>query len=115
MGMVDAGADMMPHSAAPTTRLIASAFTGHLPIVMYCETSVMNLSQNCGPESIRYKYRMIRLTDEQWERIRNHFLEAVRAKNLNPDVFVMQPANQGVRHDASDLMNQARDRSILVQ
>src|SRR5262245_37137632 len=34
-----------------------------------------NLSQNCGPESIRYKYRMIRLTDEQWERIRSHFPE----------------------------------------
>ena len=32
-------------------------------------------AQNCGPESIRYKYRMIRLTDEQWERIRNHFPE----------------------------------------
>ena len=35
----------------------------------------MNLSQNCGPESIRYKCRMIRLTDEQWERIRMHFPE----------------------------------------
>src|SRR5262245_57527508 len=32
-------------------------------------------TQNCGPESIRYKCRMIRLTDVQWERIRNHFLE----------------------------------------
>src|SRR4029453_6863757 len=30
---------------------------------------------NCGPESIRYKCRMIRLTDEQWERIRMHFPE----------------------------------------
>src|SRR6266576_3697982 len=34
-----------------------------------------NLSQNCGPESIRYKCRMIRLTDEQWERIQMHFPE----------------------------------------
>jgi len=25
--------------------------------------------------SIRYKYRMIRLSDEQWERIRSHFPE----------------------------------------
>src|SRR5215467_14791361 len=34
-----------------------------------------NLSQNCRLLSIRYKCRMIRLTDEQWERIRDHFLE----------------------------------------
>ena len=39
----------------------------------------------------------------------------VRAENLNPDVLVMQPANQGMRHDASDLLNRARDRRILVQ
>ena len=25
--------------------------------------------------SIRYKYRMVRLSDEQWERIRSHFPE----------------------------------------
>jgi len=25
----------------------------------------------------------------------------VRAENLDPDVLVMQPANQGVRHDPS--------------
>jgi len=39
----------------------------------------------------------------------------VRAENLNPDVLVMQPAKQGVRHDAPDLLNRARDRRILVQ
>jgi len=39
----------------------------------------------------------------------------VRAENLNPNVLVMQPANQGVRHDTSDLLNRARDRRILVQ
>src|SRR3984893_17766089 len=33
------------------------------------------LSQNFLRESIRYKCRMIRLTDEQWERIRKHFPE----------------------------------------
>jgi len=33
MGIADAGADMMPQSAAPATQLIARAFTGHLPIV----------------------------------------------------------------------------------
>ena len=42
-------------------------------------------------------------------------LSAVRAGNLDPDVLVMQPANQGVRHDPSELLNRARDRSILVQ
>src|SRR5438046_9592759 len=35
----------------------------------------MNLSQNCRLLSIRYKCRMIRLTDEQWKRIRDHFPE----------------------------------------
>jgi hypothetical protein len=29
----------------------------------------------------------------------------VASENLNPDVLVMQPANQSVRHDASDLLN----------
>src|ERR1700730_5728702 len=33
------------------------------------------LSQNCLRESSRYKCRMIRLTDEQWGRIRKHFPE----------------------------------------
>jgi hypothetical protein len=33
MGIADAGVDMMPQSAAPATKLIARAFTGHLPIV----------------------------------------------------------------------------------
>jgi hypothetical protein len=31
----------------------------------------------------------------------------VRAENLNPDVLVMRPANEGVGHDASDLLNRA--------
>jgi hypothetical protein len=43
------------------------------------------------------------------------FEAGVRAENLNPDVLVMQPANHGVRHDASDLLNRARERRILVQ
>src|SRR5262245_63863794 len=33
MGIADARVDMMPQSAAPATKLIARAFTGHLPIV----------------------------------------------------------------------------------
>jgi hypothetical protein len=40
---------------------------------------------------------------------------ALRAENLNPDVLVMQSANQEVRHDASDLLNRAKERRILVQ
>jgi hypothetical protein len=28
-------------------------------------------------------------------------------RNLNPDLLVMQPANQGVRHDALNLLNRA--------
>jgi hypothetical protein len=39
----------------------------------------------------------------------------VPAENLDPDVLVTQPADQGVRHDASELLNRARDRSVLVQ
>ena len=35
----------------------------------------LNLSQNYGLGSIGYKCRMIRLSDEQWERIRDHFPE----------------------------------------
>jgi hypothetical protein len=31
----------------------------------------------------------------------------VRAENLNPDVLVMRPADEGVGHDASDLLNRA--------
>jgi hypothetical protein len=34
-------------------------------------------------------------------------------ENLNPDVLVMQPAKSAVRPDASDLLNQARDRRPL--
>src|SRR5947209_3856078 len=34
----------------------------------------------------------------------------VRSENLGSEVLVMQPAKQGVRHDASDLLNRARPR-----
>jgi hypothetical protein len=37
------------------------------------------------------------------------------AEKLNPDGLVMQPASQGVRHDASDALNRTSDWSILVQ
>ena len=40
---------------------------------------------------------------------------AVCAENLDSDVLVMQPANQGIRHNASDPLNWARDRRILGQ
>jgi|SRR5258707_1219493 CheY-like chemotaxis protein len=42
-------------------------------------------------------------------------LPVVRAENLNPGVSVMQPANQGMRHPASDPLNRARDRCIMAQ
>jgi len=38
-------------------------------------------------------------------------LNPVRAENLNPDVLVMQPAKQGVRHDAPDFEN-ARNATL---
>jgi hypothetical protein len=34
-------------------------------------------------------------------------LNPVRAENLNPDVLVMQPAKQGVRHGLDDLRSRA--------
>src|SRR6516162_6945538 len=37
----------------------------------------------------------------------------VCAENLDSDVLVMQPANQGIRQNASDPLNWARDRRIL--
>jgi hypothetical protein len=37
MGMADAGADMMLHSAAPTTRLIASAFMERLLVLLHLQ------------------------------------------------------------------------------
>ena len=42
-------------------------------------------------------------------------LPAVCTENLNPDVVVMQSAKDGMRFDASDRLNWARDRRILVQ
>ena len=41
--------------------------------------------------------------------------DPVCAENLDSDVLVMQPANQGIRHNASDPLNWARDRCILGQ
>jgi len=37
-----------------------------------------------------------------------------RAENLDPGVSVMQSTNQGMRHDAPDSLNRARDWRILV-
>ena len=38
----------------------------------------------------------------------------VCTEKLDSDVLVMKPANQGMRHDASNPLNWARDRRILV-
>src|SRR5262245_58545636 len=50
-----------------------------------------------GPESIRYKCRMIRLRDEQWERIRMHFPEEHFARMRTPGPIVMSPHGLAVR------------------
>jgi len=36
-------------------------------------------------------------------------------ENSDSGVLVMQPADQGMRHDATDALNRARDRRIIVQ
>jgi hypothetical protein len=39
----------------------------------------------------------------------------VCTENLDSDVLMMQPADQGIRHNASNPPNRARDRRILSQ
>ena len=39
----------------------------------------------------------------------------VCTENLDSDVLMMQPADHGIRHNASDPLNRARDRRILSQ
>jgi hypothetical protein len=39
----------------------------------------------------------------------------VCTENLDSDVLVMQPANQSIRYNASNPLNWARDRRILLQ
>jgi hypothetical protein len=40
---------------------------------------------------------------------------AVRTENSDSGVLVVKSAYQGMRHDATDPLNRARDRRILVQ
>jgi len=42
-------------------------------------------------------------------------LEPVRTEKLDSDVLVMKPADQGMRHDAANPLNPARDRRIFVK
>ena len=42
-------------------------------------------------------------------------IAAVRTEKSDSGVLVMKPANQGVRHDATNPLNRARDRRIFVQ
>ena len=42
-------------------------------------------------------------------------LAPVCTENLDSDVLMMQPADQGMRHNSSDPLNWARDRRILSQ
>src|SRR5262245_14180452 len=39
----------------------------------------------------------------------------VRTENSDSGVLVMKPPDQGMRHDATDPLNRARDRRIFVQ
>src|SRR5262245_27468296 len=39
----------------------------------------------------------------------------VRTEKSDSGVLVMKPANQGMRYDATDPLNRARDRRIFVQ
>ena len=39
----------------------------------------------------------------------------VRTENSDSGVLVMKPTDQGMRHDATDPLNRARDRRIFVQ
>ena len=40
---------------------------------------------------------------------------AVYAKNSDSNILVMQAADHGERHNATNLLNRARDRRIFVQ
>ena len=51
------------------------ASTKHCVFDLLLRAILYNLSQNCRLLSTRYKCCMIQLTDEQWERIRDHFPE----------------------------------------
>jgi len=66
-----------------------------------------------GPESIRYKCRMIRLRDEQWERIRMHFPEEHFARMRTPGPIVMSPHSvaSGATQAVASTICAARGRS----
>jgi hypothetical protein len=42
-------------------------------------------------------------------------LVGVCTENSDSKILVMQPADEGMRHDPSNLLNRPRDRRILVQ
>jgi hypothetical protein len=46
---------------------------------------------------------------------RPHFGTPVCTKNSNPDVMMVKSAKDGVRFDASNSLNLASDRRILIQ
>src|SRR5262245_4769469 len=63
--------------------------------------------------------RRKRLSARRWRARRNAagalFRPLVCTENLDSDVLMMQPVDQGIRHNASDPLNWARDRRILSQ
>jgi hypothetical protein len=64
--------------------------------------------------NLLYVLVIIRLARRElvWINVTPH---PVCTENLDSDVLVMQTADQGMRHDATDLLNRARDRRIFVQ
>src|SRR5262245_21533249 len=52
---------------------------------------------------------------QYWAGCTTNISEPVCTENLDSDVLMMQPADQGIRHNASDPLNWARDRRILSQ
>ena len=57
----------------------------------------------------------VRMAQENRDWGYDKIVGAVRTKNSDSSILVMQPADHSVRHDAPDALNRARDRRILVQ
>jgi hypothetical protein len=53
--------------------------------------------------------------DELRERWKAMFGKAVPIQNLNPDVLMMEPAEDWYRCDAAELLRPPKIRSILIQ
>jgi hypothetical protein len=75
---------------------------GTKPTPISVLTAVTNSALNAASE---FPSRRIEISDSR----------TVCTEKLDSDVLVMKPADQGMRHDATDPLNRARDRRIFVQ